>query len=386
MTVLHRSSWVVPVNSAPIKNGAVLVEHGRIVKVAKSAEFQGVAAEIIDHGQGILMPGLVNGHAHLELSHCTASVNKNLGDMVAWIADLLKFRESYFGGDIAFRAQECLSGMSDSGIDLIVDIGNDPSFARKSRDTRVLFFHELLGLSQKAAGFLVEVLESRARNYTCHAPYSTSLSLLQQVKKQTSALKHIMPIHVAESLAEMDFIKTGQGDFKLFLEERGFWDGSFKAPDASPVQYLNDIGLLDPDTLCVHCVHVDEDDLQTLHKTGAKVCLCLGSNEYLGVGLPPVTQMLEIGILPCLGTDSLASNPQVSIWREMNLVHQHFPSVTATQILHMATLNGARALQCPEYGALSVGAMSMIFVAYDGNTPLDYLSFDSSVKRVTRCM
>ncbi len=386
MAVLHRASWVVPVTSAPIQNGAVLVEHGRVVKVAKSAEFKGLDAKIIDYGQGVLMPGLVNGHTHLELSHCVATVNDNPGDMVAWIADLLRFRETYTDDDVVSRAGECVAGMILEGVDLIVDIGNDPSFVRSSSDSKVLFFHELLGLSQKAALFMGEVLESRATNYTCHAPYSTSLSLLQQIKRQASDLKHIMPIHVAESLAEMDFIKTGQGDFKLFLEERGFWDGSFVAPESSPVKYLNDLGLLDPDTLCVHCVHVDEHDLQTLYETEAKVCLCLGSNEYLGVGLPPVPQMLEIGLLPCLGTDSLASNPQVSIWREMNLVHQHFPTVTAAQIIHMATRNGATALQCSEYGSLSAGAVSMIFVEYAGNTPLDYLSFNSSPKQVTRCM
>ena len=387
MAVLHRASWIIPVVSPPLKNGGVVVEDGRILEVGCVEDLKLNYSTTIDHGHGILMPGLVNGHTHLELSHCKASGRyEKAGDMVAWIAELVRYRQSYIAHDESEVAQQCLRAMVDSGIDLIVDVGNDPSFERMSSDAQVLFFHELLGLSEGAAQFMGQTLQSGGSNYTCHAPYSTNLGLLQKVKKHNNGLRTIMPIHVAESLAEMDFIRTGQGDLRDFVERLGLWDNSFTVPQCSPVKYLADIGLLDDSTLCVHCVHVDEDDLQLLYDNQTKVCLCLGSNEYLGVGIPPVLKMLEVGLAPCLGTDSLASNPQVSIWREMNVLHQHFPSLTSEQILTMATHNGAMALDCPEYGSLSPHVVSMIFVDYDGDTPLDYLSFDDSPKNVTRCM
>lgn len=386
MAVIHRSSWVVPVSSPPIHDGAVLVDQGRVVAVDAFAAFAGQSEAVIDHGLGILMPGLVNGHAHLELSHCPTGVNENLGDMVGWIGELLTFREDYIGDDVDLIAQQCLAKMENSGIDLIADIGNDPSFARDGKDAEVLFFHELLGLSQVATEYMLEVLDSQKSSYTSHAPYSTSLTLLTRVKAQSTARGHIMPIHVAESSAEMEFLKTGQGDFQAFLDKRGFWDGSFVPPATSPVHYLHDAGLLDSKTLCVHCVHVDDHDLQLLQESGAGVCLCLGSNEYLGVGLPPVVAMLEAGLFPCLGTDSLASNPEVSIWREMNLIHRTYPTLTSQQIIEMATCNGAHALDRPGYGVLCKDAVSMIFVDYEGDSPLDFLSFDSSAKKITRCL
>lgn len=387
MAVLHRSSWVVPVTSPPFQDGGVIVESGRIVEVGEVATLKSHYRQTIDHGQGILMPGLVNAHTHLELSHCSApSRYAKPGDMVAWITELLHFRETYIGQDVSHVARRCLAEMADSGIDLIVDIGNDPSFSRSVHDAQVLFFHELLGLSKGAAEFMGQTLQSHVSDYTCHAPYSTHLDLLQQVKKHNQALNKIMPIHVAESQAEMDFIQTGQGDFRDFIEQRGVWEDSFNVPECSPVQYLADIGLLDQDTLCVHCVHVDDNDLQILQQAKAQICLCVGSNEYLGVGLPPVVEMLDIGLKPCLGTDSLASNPQVSIWREMNLLHKYYPTLSSEQIVTMATSNGAIALDCPEYGSLAPDKVSMIFVDYDGDMPLDYLSFDGSSKNVTRCM
>jgi cytosine/adenosine deaminase-related metal-dependent hydrolase len=136
----------------------------------------------------------------------------------------------------------------------------------------------------------------------------------------------------------------------------------------------------------VHCVQIDATDIRTLQETGAGVCLCPGSNLYLGVGLPPVGDVLNAGIRPCLGTDSLASNPVLSIWREMNLLHDHFPAISAEEILAMATINGAHALHQPKYGQLQKGGVSMIFVDYDGNTPLNFLSFDLTPKNVSRCM
>jgi cytosine/adenosine deaminase-related metal-dependent hydrolase len=387
MAVLHRASWVVPVSLPPFANGGVLVEHGRIVEVGKWDVLQGNGAQIIDHGDGILMPGLVNGHTHLELSHCTVSgCYEKPGDMVGWIADLLRFRESYQGLDQKQARQECLQAMCDEGVDLLVDIGNEPFSSQVDCKGKVLFLRELLGLSTNAAARMIALLASEQADYTCHAPYSTNKELLLQVKKQSRVRDKLFSIHVAESQAEMEFIQTGQGAFRGFIEARKGWDNSFEVPGCSPVKYLYNLGLLDDYTLCVHCVHVDADDLQLLGKSQAQVCLCPGSNEYLGVGSAPVSEMLAAGLHPCLGTDSLASNPAVSIWREMNLLHRYDPNLTGAEIVAMATRNGGLALGCPEYGVLEKDAVSMIFVEYNGSEPLDYLSFDSALKHVTRCM
>ena len=387
MATLHRASWVVPVTSHLIENGAVLVEDGHVAKVGTWQALQGICSQIIDHGDGILMPGLVNGHTHLELSHCTVTGHYGKpGDMVGWIADLLAFRESQQRVDQQQARQECLNSIYNEGVDLLVDIGNKPSMIQDKGGPKVFFRQELLGLSKKVAAHMATLLASDQTDYTCHAPYSTNKELLLQVKEKSRVKSTVFPIHLAESQAEQEFIRSGQGDFRDFIETRKGWDGSFEIPGCSPVEYLNHLGLLDDRTLCVHCVHVDNHDIQLLRETEAQVCLCLGSNKYLGVGVPPVAAMLRAGLLPCLGTDSLASNPVVSIWREMNLLHQSDSSLTSLEILAMATRNGGLALGCPEYGSLEKDAVSMIFVEYSGVEPLDYLSFDSAPKHVTRCM
>lgn len=387
MDVLHRASWVIPVVAPPLQDGAVLVRDGQIVEIGPWQTMDNSLCEVIDHGLGILMPGLINAHTHLELSHCQASGRyEKPGDMVRWIGDLLRFRKNYAGDDVAQVANQCLLEMADSGIDLVVDIGNDPSFSRKHSQTKVLFFHELLGLSENSYIFMTNLRDTVSGDYTCHAPYSTNLQLLLETKAHTRRHQTLLPIHVAESQAEMDFIRTGEGHFKTFIQDLGTWDDSFQVPGGSPLAYLAEQNLVDERTLCVHCVHVDAADIDLLVQHQAKVCLCLGSNTYLGVGIPPVMEMIQAGLRPCLGTDSRASNPHVSIWREMNIMHEKFANLSGEQIVAMATINGAMALGLPEYGSLKSGGVSMIFVEYDGALPLDFLSFDSNLKKVTRCM
>lgn len=387
--VLHRASWVIPVVSPPIANGGVIVDNGMIVEVGEVAELTASYSRTIEHGGGILMPGLVNTHTHLELSHFHVEGQYDrAGDMVSWINELLATRATDDQPDhIQSQALRCLEDMYADGTALLGDIGNTPSSIQNPiAGLKILFFHELLGLSNQVATFMAASMEKGRSRYTCHAPYSTNKTLLLQVKEHCRENQHLFPIHTAESLAEVEFLRTGQGDFRRFIEDRGSWDGSFVVPQCSPVQYLYDLNLLDSQTLCVHCVHVDERDIQLLAETQSQVCLCLGSNAYIGVGLPPVGAMVQAGLSPCLGTDSLASNPSLSIWREMNLVHAHCPDLTPDVILEMATVNGALALGCPEYGSLAQDQVSMIFVKYGGDDPLDYLAFDSSIKHVTRCL
>ncbi|MCW5213555.1 amidohydrolase family protein, partial [Desulfobulbus sp. TB] len=193
---------------------------------------------------------------------------------------------------------------------------------------------------------------------TAHAPYSTHLDLLLALKTRATRLGQIFSIHVAESLAEHDMISQGRGEMRDFLEQRGLWEKSFQPTgleSKGSVSYLNDHGLLDSKTLCVHCIHVTDMEIDLLAQKKVKVCLCPGSNRYLGVGTAPVAKYFK-GILPALGTDSLTSNPELSIWREMRLLAEEHPAVAPADILRMATLGGAEALGLDgRVGSLEVG-------------------------------
>jgi cytosine/adenosine deaminase-related metal-dependent hydrolase len=159
-------------------------------------------------------------------------------------------------------------------------------------------------------------------------------------------------------------ISQGKGEMRDFLEQRGFWASSFRptgSDSKGAVSYLHQHGLLDSRTLCVHCLHVTDQEMDILTETGAKVCLCPGSNRYLGVGSAPVERYLRKGILPALGTDSLTSNPELSIRREMGLLAEEHQGVDPADILRMATLGGAEVLGLERMlGSLEAGKKAEI--------------------------
>jgi cytosine/adenosine deaminase-related metal-dependent hydrolase len=110
------------------------------------------------------------------------------------------------------------------------------------------------------------------------------------------------------------------------------------------VDYLRALGILDHQTLCVHAIHISDEEIRILAGESVKICLCPGSNRYLNTGKAPVRAYLDHGILPALGTDSLASNPELSLWREMRILAEDFPTVEPSEIFKMATLGGAETL------------------------------------------
>lgn len=391
MRTLHRAPWVLPISSPAIADGAVIVDDEEIVAVGIFAEMgkESYDAEV-DHESRILMPGLINCHCHLELSAFAGQVKPpaELGNMPAWIADLLALRVSSAVGDDVAR-QMCNAALADQygdGTALVVDIGNGLlSLAGQHDGVKVEYFTELLGLSKQGTDFGLQTLAGHDSDhrFTCHAPYSTSRELLVAVKERAQATRQLFPIHIAESLDEIEFLESGEGRFRTFLDERGVWDGSFAVPGIGPVRYLADLGILDEQTLCVHCVHLSDDEIELLAQKKAKVCLCPGSNRFLGVGMAQPAKMLAAGIRPALGTDSLASNLALSMWREMALIAEDHPYLSPETILAMATLHGAEAIGDSRKGCLQAGSFRhFLAVEYEGNTPLEFLVCDQVPKEI----
>jgi cytosine/adenosine deaminase-related metal-dependent hydrolase len=227
-------------------------------------------------------------------------------------------------------------------------------------------FLEYLGLTR---GSLVPALKKLGRQddqvaCTAHAPYSTHPELIRALKRRAKGLGFLFPIHVAEPAAENDLIREGRGEMAEFLRERGFYANVFQGVGidiSGSVQYLHSLGVLDEKTLCVHAIHVNPMEIDLLRQSGAKVCLCPGSNRFLQVGKAPVADYLAHGILPALGTDSAASNPEISIWREMRLVAEDFPGIDPFDILRMATIGGACSLGLEDgYGTLEQGKSAFV--------------------------
>ncbi|HSH14174.1 MAG TPA: amidohydrolase family protein, partial [Desulfurivibrionaceae bacterium] len=334
---LHRAPWVVPLTDdlpVVIADGAVLTEEARIVRVAPYAELRDSEATLVEHREKVLLPPLINCHTHLELSHLARLGQGEVGTgaMANWIRLLLAERALPVDPEeVRMAAWQALAQLYAGGCRAVLDIGNDPGSAGIGANFKVetRFFLEFFGLSAARAAdqaaTLAELPGSQA--VAGHAPYSTHPELLKLLKERAGQNGQLLPVHLAESADELEFLATGHGPFRELLEERGGWDGSFDAPGLSSVNYLANLGLLDNLTLAVHCVQVDAHDIDLLARSGATVCLCPVSNRFLGVGRAPVPALLAAGVPLVLGSDSLASNPALDLWAEMRQLTEDHPGL-----------------------------------------------------------
>ncbi|MEW6428194.1 MAG: amidohydrolase family protein [Thermodesulfobacteriota bacterium] len=373
MAVLYRCHWLLPIVTPPIADGAVIVADGRIAAAGRYRDLRGGAGEReID---GVLLPSLVNCHAHLELSSLGGvarswTANGRAGDLAGWIRSLLAARAEQ-ADDRGQAAQAALAGMHREGVGLLVDIGNLPESGRIADDAgvKVSFLLEKLGVDEQKAESLLNDAANESCAVTAHAPYSCSGALIRGLKTLSRTRDGLFSIHLAESEQELILLAGDRGPLHDFLAERGLAD-VYTAPRRHPVTWLDELGVLDPTTLCVHCVQMGTAEIELLARRGAKICLCPVSNRTLGVGEAPVQAMLAAGILPGLGTDSLASNPQLSLWNELREVQNLAPAIDPATIIAMGTLGGARALGLEnDYGTIEPGkAASLISVRLDGAT------------------
>jgi len=357
-----------------------------VAAVGRYADLKDSTSRQTDYEGHVITPALVNCHAHLELSHLAilGESPPGPGDMAGWIRGLLAARGAANEPEIvADAARFALARLYAGGCLAVADIGN--SLENKSFSSifkaEVFFFLELLGLSAAAEKMALARLAGLDPETLCspHAPYSAGPGLLVACKARARRQGMLMPVHVAESAQEVEFLRSGSGDFADFLGERGLDLASFTPPGTSPLAYLASLGLLDAKTLCVHAVQADEADLALLAASGAAVCLCPGSNRFMGVGKAPAERMASLAIPMVLGSDSLASNPCLNLWEEMRFLREDSPGLSPATVFAMATGNGARLLGIADrLGVIAPGVSSSLLAvrcqAADEEEALDYLT------------
>jgi cytosine/adenosine deaminase-related metal-dependent hydrolase len=336
-----------------IVDGGLCVRDGRILAVGHWKEVAGCGAQR-DLGTATIVPGLINAHTHLELSHLAGRVSLGQGFM-AWADSLFAAMRTERPGktamDLAARQAR------DSGTCCVADV-----VGRECELVRLVL--QQLGLE----GFLLREYSGRSRDFDpsdlpglwspgVHALYSTDFGFSQAVKGWCESRNLPFSLHLAEVPGENELFLRGEGEFADFLRQRRILPKGFRAPGLSAVQFAAEIGLLNERTLAVHCVQVDGDDIKILAQSGAFVCLCPRSNAGIGVGDAPAAVLYEAGIPLCLGTDSLASVQSLDLWDEVRALRRLLPAVTAFKdILPLVTANPARVLGLSQdYGSLAVG-------------------------------
>jgi aminodeoxyfutalosine deaminase len=376
------AAWVLPVAGPPIRNGRVVVEAGRVTWVGGKGDPGEPAVPLRDLGRGVLLPGLVNAHCHLELSHAAGRVPFG-GGFVPWIERLVALRDGGDGEDeIRARAAEAIRGLEDAGTVAVGDVSNrlgHLDLLSASRLESVVFL-ELLAWDPGRAGAVLQAADARVEalrgqlgahvrvRLAAHAPYSVSPALFARLVERGGP----GGIHLAESPAESEFLLTGTGEWSAFLERRGLGGIPFAPPGESPVRAMDALGVLHSRLVAAHGVQVDARDREILARRGVHVVLCPRSNRNLGVGTAPAGDLLDAGVRLALGTDSLASAESLDLLEDAALLHRQFPALAPGAIVRMATLGGAEALGLDgELGTIAPGRRAALAFAAAHEVPAD---------------
>jgi len=380
------ASWVVPVTGPPLRRGRVLLDGGTVAWVGEADDPAAPAGPPEDLGAGVLMPGLVNAHTHLELSHLAGRLDASRG-FVPWVRDLVARREAAGPEPARQGAAAAIEALVSLGTAAVGDVSNDLAHLDllAASPLRAVVFFELIGWDPDKVPAALAFADARLAalpaavrsaglevRLAAHAPYSVAPGLLRAL----GARPDYAGLHLAESPEETRFLATGEGEWPAFLAERGMAHVRFNPPRKSPVAYVDGLGALRSGVVAAHCVQVDDDDCARLAGSGVHVALCPRSNRTLGVGRVPLPRLMAAGVRLCLGTDSLASAPTLNLLEEAAVLHEAFPEVPPAALVRMATAGGAEALGLDDLGTLAPGrsaALAFVPAPSDPADPLEYL-------------
>jgi cytosine/adenosine deaminase-related metal-dependent hydrolase len=371
VTRILSADWVLPVEGAPIEDGAVAIEAGRIAAVGTTSElgegerFDGAA----------IVPGFVNAHTHLEYA-VYGGFGDGLADFSDWIAvhierkDRLRWEDHL---DIArLGVAECLA----SGVTTVGDCSYSGAAAAAAAELglRATIYLEVFGADVDSA--LAQFVGKRDRVVDCfservrlgvspHAPYSVSLD----VYRACAELGVPLATHLSESLREVEYLRDGGGEW-------GRYAFLVPSPEATGTRLLAAHGLLGPTVLAAHCTHVDAEEIALLAEHGVGVAHCPRSNAILGCGVAPLTELRAAGVRVGLGTDSPASAPSFDFFEELRTAvlsararAGRADALAAHEALELATIGSARALGLDgDVGSLVQGKRADLAIVSVGQT------------------
>ncbi len=384
---------IFPVSSEPIPNGVVITDDaGKILAVESRDRHDPASLEI---HRGILTPGFVNTHCHLELSHMKGKVNTGTG-LIPFITGVVTQR-NVAPEIIADAIEKAEAEMLDGGIVALGDISNTTdTFAVKSRGRmRYYTFVELFDFLQesgaqkafddwKAVYDQLQPAPGSARALVPHAPYSVSEALFSKINAANAPAGLTISIHNQETLPENELFEKGSGGFYDFYGKFNISLKHFR-PSGRPsiyyaLQHLNPAQR----TLFVHNTLTTRADIEAAHAWSPNVfwATCPNANLYIENRLPDYQAFLDTGARVTIGTDSLTSNWQLSVLEEMKTIARYQSYVPFDAMLRWATLNGTQALGFEDtLGSLEAGKTPGVLLM-QGVTPDGKLGPDATVQRL----
>jgi cytosine/adenosine deaminase-related metal-dependent hydrolase len=324
------------------------------------------AGEDIQQFKGILSPGFINAHCHLELSHLKDVIPPHTG-LIPFLLDVVGKRD--FPMDVILdRIEKAENEMFLDGIVAVGDIGNTANTLSTKLKSKIRWnnFVEVLSFSDENAALRMQEYGDVLNKFDAaeadqlldenhfmtalvpHAPYTISDQTFQRINELTKG--KVISMHNQENPAEDELYKTGEGEYLHFLKKFGFEKSPFpitgKSALRSCLPHFNQGQRL----LLVHNTFIPEEDIlfavehAKQHLSGIHFCICANANLYIENTMPPIDMLMKKGVDIVLGTDSYSSNWQLSISSEIRTIREKIPAIPLQTILQWATINGARAL------------------------------------------
>ncbi len=348
-----RARMVFPVGAPPIAGGVVTIHGGRIVAVGPAA----LDAPVRELGNVAILPGLVNAHTHLEFSDLAAPLGTSGTNLPDWIGDVLAHRRAATGAGFAAicrgLAESLAAGTTTLGEIATTDWRTADALPVE-RPTTVMF-HEAIGPTPpraQAAAAAAEAFvsapltdEKILPGLSPHAPYTVHPRLLTALVELSRERQIPLAMHLAESREELELLNRKSGPFRELLEKVGAWDSSAGMRLSCVLDYLTELARAHR-SLVIHGNYLNDGEIGFLadHASHMSVVYCPRTHAYFAQEPYLLARMLEAGVAMALGTDSRASNPDLSVLEEVKAAAAAHPDVPREALVRMATLGGARAL------------------------------------------
>ncbi len=382
---------IYPVDGPSIKDGVIIIDDvGKVLAIEKLSDHD---ATSVEYHEGAIIPGFVNSHCHLELSHMKGVADTGTG-LIPFVNCVVTQRN--MSQDIIMDAiKKADQEMWDNGIMAVGDISNVTDTFKTKDGSPIQYytfveFFDLLQTQDAKQKFdeYHQVFKAKAsmhrdrKSIVPHAPYSVSEQLFEYIREHTPEDGRTISVHNQETPPEQELFLRGTGGFVDWYQSFGLNVDGFEAPGTTSIHYLLKHMSPKNKTLFVHNTLTSEADIIAAQNWSDKTfwASCPNANLYIENRLPNYQYFLDQGASVTLGTDSLTSNWQLSILEEMKTIARFQSYIPFETLLEWATLNGAKALSYEdELGSITVGKKPGILLleGFDGNN-----LGQTSVKRI----
>ncbi|MBI3510494.1 MAG: amidohydrolase family protein [Bacteroidetes bacterium] len=342
-----------------------------------------------EKSEGIICPGFINAHCHLELSHLRGKIEKHTG-FAGFAKQVMPMRGEFSHEEIIAASEKAEKEMIANGIVGVGDIVNsvDTFELKEKNNLRYHTFIELISLNPKMAEKAAEVgmfLKDhcpQTSSISPHAPYSVSNELLEIIGNLSRGEEMPITMHNQESEAESEFFRRGTGPVRELYDFLGIDISWFKPSGVNSLRSKLKYLPVNRNLILVHNTFTSPDDITWAEYYSKSIywCFCPGANLYIENKLPAFKNFMDAKVKMIVGTDSLASNEKLSVFGELKIIAQHEENISSAELLTWATKNGAEALKMNDLGTFEKGKKPGVNLL-SGVTP-EKISPEAKVKKL----